>query len=93
MFSQAKGRDGKPLRWMNLESGLHHELPPDNLVHTFYLWRCADITSKVPGILGNAEDAEMYKVIAEKDTKCFYAKFFDPAEWLFTENTEVIYLR
>jgi len=80
MFSQAKGRDGKPLRWMNLgEWVAPYELPPDNLVHTFYLWRCADITSKVAGILGNAEDAEMYKVIAEKTRNAFMQKFFDPA--------------
>ena len=78
MFSQAKGRDGKPLRWMNLgEWVAPYELPPDDLVHTFYLWRCADITSKVAGILGKTEDAESYKKTADKTRNAFMKKFFD----------------
>jgi alpha-L-rhamnosidase len=56
-----------------------YELPPDNMVHTFYLWRCADITSKVAGMLGNAKEAEKYKETAERTRNGFMKEFFDPA--------------
>jgi len=92
MFSQAKGRDGKPLRWMNLgEWVAPYELPPDNMVHTFYLWRCADITSKVAGIMGKTEDVERYKATAEK-TGMLLCKCFLILRVALTGNTEVIYL-
>ena len=78
MFSQAKGRDGKPLRWMNLGDWVApYDLPPDNLVHTFYLWRCADITSKVAAIVGQTGDNEKYHDIAEKTRSGFMKRFYD----------------
>lgn len=79
MFSQAKGKDGKPLRWMNLGDWVApYELPPDALVHTFYLWRCSDITSKVATIVGQDGDAKKYREIAERTKGAFMKRFYDP---------------
>lgn len=79
MFSQAKGKDGKPLRWLNLGDWAQpFELPPDNMVHTFYLWRCADITALVAGVLGKTEDVKTYSAIAEKTKQAFHKRFYDP---------------
>jgi alpha-L-rhamnosidase len=81
MFSQAVGRDGKPLKWLNLGDWVPPtELPPDNLVHTFYLWRCADITSKVAAVLGKKSEDGFYAAIAEKTRQAFMKKFWDESK-------------
>jgi alpha-L-rhamnosidase len=78
MFSQALGPNGKPLRWLNLGDWVApFELPPDNMVHTFYLWRCADITSKVAKILGNETESGQYKDLAERTRAAFMQEFWD----------------
>jgi alpha-L-rhamnosidase len=81
MHSQATGLDGKPNRWMNLgDWSQPYELPPDNLVHTFYLWRCADITSKAGSILGNNDEAVKYAAIAEEARGAFIKRFWDESK-------------
>jgi len=79
MFSQATGKNGKPLRWLNLGDWAQpFELPPDNMVHTFYLWRCADLTAKSAEMLGKKVESEQYYAIAERTRKAFHKKFFNP---------------
>ncbi|MFC2126609.1 family 78 glycoside hydrolase catalytic domain, partial [Bacteroidota bacterium] len=78
MYSQAPGRDGKPLRWLNLgEWSAPGETVPDHLVHTFYFWRCTDLTAKAAKVLGKKEDAEKYAALAEHTWKAFHNKYFD----------------
>jgi alpha-L-rhamnosidase len=78
MHMQRTGRDGKVLKWFNLgEWVAPGKLPPDELVHTFYFWRCADITSKTAAILGNTAEAEKYKLLAEITKQAFHKKFYD----------------
>jgi alpha-L-rhamnosidase len=78
MFSQGLGKDGKPLKWLNLGDWVPPtELPPDNLVHTFYLWRCADITSRVAAVLGQKSEEEKYAAIAGRTKQAFMKKFWD----------------
>jgi alpha-L-rhamnosidase len=78
MFSQAPGRNGKPLRWLNLGDWVApFQLPPDKMVHTFYLWRCADITSETAKILGNKADAEYYRTLADRTRTAFMEEFWD----------------
>ncbi|MCY1720662.1 family 78 glycoside hydrolase catalytic domain [Prolixibacteraceae bacterium Z1-6] len=82
MFSQRVGRDGKVLKWFNLgEWVTPGELPADDLVHTFYFWRCADITAKTAKALGNSSEAKKYAVLAEQTRQAFHKRFYD-------ENTE-----
>lgn len=76
--SQAPSRD-KPNRWINLGDWVAPgKLPPDELVHTFYLWRCADITANTARILNKQADAEYFGKLAEKIRKAFQNRFYDP---------------
>jgi alpha-L-rhamnosidase len=78
MLSRALGPDGKPNRWMNLgDWSLPFEAPPDEMVHTFYLWRCSDITSRVASILGYREEAEKYSAITKRTRDAFMERFYD----------------
>lgn len=78
MFSKRVGRDGKVLKWFNLgEWVTPGNLPPDDLVHTFYFWRCANITAHTAKVLGRYEDAGKYADLAEQTRKAFWKRFYD----------------
>jgi alpha-L-rhamnosidase len=78
MFSKRTGNDGKVLKWYNLgEWVTPGALPPDEMVHTFYFWRCAELTSQAAKALGKAKDAEKYASLAEQTRVAFMKKFFD----------------
>jgi alpha-L-rhamnosidase len=77
MYSQAPDT-ARPNRWLNLGDWCAPgQLPPDNMVHTFYLWRCADFTAKTAKVLGKTEEADLYNKLAERTRSAFMAKFFD----------------
>jgi alpha-L-rhamnosidase len=78
MFSQRVGRDGNVLRWFNLgEWVTPGDLPPDDLVHTFYFWRCADLTAKSAEALGEISEAKKYTEMAESTRQAFYKRFYN----------------
>lgn len=78
MFSQRAGKDGKPLKWFNLgEWSAPGETVPDNMVHTFYFWRCADLTAQTAKALNKADEAKRYAELAEKTRQAFHKKFYD----------------
>ena len=78
MFSQAPN-PAKPNRWLNLGDWVAPvKLPPDDLVHTFYLWRCADLTAKSAKVLGRTAEVEEYSRLAERTRQAFWKRFFDP---------------
>ena len=77
MFSQAPDRN-KPNRWMNLGDWVAPDkLPKDEMVHTFYLWRCSDLTAKAAKALGEDKDESYYNELAEKVRSAFMRKYFD----------------
>ncbi len=77
MYSQAPDRK-HPNQWINLGDWCAPgKLPPDSMVHTFYLWRCADLTARTAAILGKTNDAGEYRKLAEKTRKAFQDKFYD----------------
>jgi alpha-L-rhamnosidase len=77
MFSQAPDT-AKPNTWLNLgEWAAAGKLPPSDLVHTFYLWRCADFTAKTARVLGYTEEEKNYRILAEKIKRAFQNKFYD----------------
>ena len=77
MFAQAPDPD-KPNRWLNLgDWAPASELPPDDMVHTFYLWRCADITAQTAAILGKTKEAKYYADLAEKTKNGFHKKYYN----------------
>jgi alpha-L-rhamnosidase len=78
MHSQVIGPDGKPNRWVNLgEWVAPGKLPPDEMVHTFYLWRCADLTSRTAKVLGKTSESQEYTALAEKTRNAFMTRFYD----------------
>ena len=78
MFSQRTGKDGKPLQWFNLgEWSAPGKTVPDNMVHTFYFWRCADLVAQAAKALNKTDEAKHYADLAESTRKAFYKKFYD----------------
>jgi alpha-L-rhamnosidase len=78
MFSKRVGKDGKVLKWFNLgEWVTPGNLPPDEMVHTFYLWRCADITAQTTKAIGKAEESKKYSDLAEKTRQAFWKRFYN----------------
>lgn len=79
MFSQRANALGVPLRWFNLGDWVPPgELVREDLVHTFYLWLCADITAKTAVVLGKNDEATQYAALAEQTRQAFYKRFFNP---------------
>ena len=78
MFSKRKGADGKILKWFNLgEWVTPGELPANDLVHTFYFWRCADFASKSAKVLGKSDEAKKYADLAESTKQAFHKRFYN----------------
>ena len=75
---QQMPRADRPNNWMNLGdwSG-PGQLPPNEMVHTFYLWLCADVTAKTAQALGNTAEAKEYAELADKTRQAFQKKFYD----------------
>lgn len=86
MFSQAPDTSN-PNRWLNLGDWCAPgDLPPDDMVHTFYLWRCADFTSKAAQVLGYTNEAKEYADLAEKTKKAFHNEFYDEEKGTYGAN-------
>ena len=86
MFAQAPDKN-KPNEWMNLGDWCSPgKLPPNNMVHTFYLWRCADLTAKAAKALGHKSEWLYYNQFAEKTKKAFQQKFFDKEKKSYGPN-------
>jgi alpha-L-rhamnosidase len=78
MYSRRVGKDGKVLKWFNLGDWVAPgNLPPDEMVHTFYFWRCADLTAQAAKALNKSGEANEYAALAEKTRQAFYKRFFD----------------
>ncbi len=78
MLSRIGGLDGKPNYWANLgEWCAPYELPSDELVHTFYLWLCADITARAAAVLETGDGAE-FETLAVQVRDAFHKKFYNP---------------
>jgi alpha-L-rhamnosidase len=78
MHSQRTAKNGSVLKWYNLgEWVAPGPTVPDEMVHTFYLWYCASITSKTARILGREQEARIYERLADHTRSAFHARFFD----------------
>lgn len=66
-------------RWLRLgEWVAPYGLPANHLVHTYFLWRCADVTSKAAGVLGKRDDEKRYRRLAEDVKAAFHKKYYNP---------------
>ncbi|MBW8325406.1 MAG: glycoside hydrolase family 78 protein [Prolixibacteraceae bacterium] len=80
MFSRAPN-PSNPNQWLNLGDWCAPgKLPADEMVHTFYLWRCADFTAQTASVLGKTDEASRYKKLAEKTKAAFQNKYYDKAK-------------
>lgn len=78
MLSQCKNYKDEEVKWYNLgEWVAPGKTVPDEMVHTFYLWYCADITARSARALGSDQEAAQYAEIADKTKRAFHARFYD----------------
>ncbi len=78
MFSQRKNLKGEEVRWYNLgEWVAPGETVPDDMVHTFYLWYCADITARTASALEKPQEASEYAEFADKTKQAFHRRFYN----------------
>ncbi len=68
----------EPNYWLNLgDWAPAFAIPLEELVHTFYLWRCADYTAKAAETIGNVTDFRYYSELAKRVKGAFHRKFYD----------------
>ena len=85
MFQQKTGPEGNSLYWLNLgDWSPAYGLPKDELVHTFYLWYCAELTARAARVLEDhsfemnvVEDSYSYRELAQRTREAFHRKFYD----------------
>lgn len=67
----------EPNYWLNLgDWAPAFGLPTNELVHTFYLWRCADFTARAAKALNNQVDFIYYSKLADNVKAAFHRKFY-----------------
>ena len=79
MFSQrANLNSDAPVYWLNLgDWAPAFNIPSEELVHTFYLWRCADFTAKAAKALDQHDDFTYFSNIVDNVKNAFHKKFYD----------------
>jgi alpha-L-rhamnosidase len=79
-------------QWKNLGDWLPpRELPRGELVHTFYLWTCADIASTIAKKLGHEAEAEEFAALRDKTAAAFHKAFYDPATGSYGKHGSNVY--
>ncbi|MBR2606520.1 MAG: alpha-L-rhamnosidase N-terminal domain-containing protein [Bacteroidaceae bacterium] len=69
-----------PNPWKNLGDWLPpHQLPRNELVHTFFLWMCADIAASTAEKLGRTAEAEEFTQLRDRTAAAFHKEFYDPS--------------
>jgi alpha-L-rhamnosidase len=86
MLSQAPDA-AKPNQWLNLGDWAPAvKLPPNDMVHTFFLWRCADFTAKTAKALGKNNEADEYNKLAERTKAAFQNKYYEKEKGTYGPN-------
>ena len=86
---QKRANVGKsePNYWFNLGDWCPpYGLAKDDLVHTFYLWHCADITAKAAHVLGRTDEEQKYREIADKTRESFHRAYYDEQNGTYGES-------
>lgn len=91
MLSKApKGRE--PVYWMNLGDWCPpYENPSDELVHTYFMWRCMDFTARTAKALKLPEEEKKYNRMAEEVKKAFHKKFYDAKKGSYGDYGSNVY--
>lgn len=68
----------KPCYWFNLGDWVGpYGMPSDEVVHTFYLWLCAENTAQAARVLGKSGDYDTCRALAERTKEAFHRKYYD----------------
>lgn len=87
MLQARKDKNGKELKWFNLgEWCAPYNTPERGLVHSYYLWKCADYTARAAKVLGLNEDAAVFSDLAENTAEAFHRKFYNPSTRSYGNN-------
>ena len=71
-------QDSNP--WKNLGDWLPpHTLPRNELVHTFFLWMCADIAASTAEKLERTAEAKEFTALRDRTAAAFHKEFYNPA--------------
>lgn len=72
---------GEVCYWFNLGDWTPpYKMPADEIVHTFYLWLCAENTALAAKTLGYDADYKKYHDIAESVKEAYHKKFYNANE-------------
>jgi alpha-L-rhamnosidase len=66
-------------------------IPLEELVHTFYLWRCADFTARAAKALNRRDDQSYFSNIANDANAAFHKKFYDAENKTYGDYGSNIY--
>ena len=79
MYSQRTNvNSDKSNYWMNLgDWAPAYQIPPEELVHTFYLWRCSDFTARAAKALKQQDDYIYFSKVASDVKAAFHKKFYN----------------
>ena len=82
MFQQKLNQETKEVGyWFNLGDWVPpFEMPKDEIVHTFYLWLCAENTALAAQVLKKTDEMAHFHNIAEKVKVAFHKKFYNEQE-------------
>jgi len=82
MFQQKLNQETKEIGyWFNLGDWVPpFEMPKDEIVHTFYLWLCAENTTMAAQVLKKTDEMAHFHQIAEKVKAAFHKKFYNVEE-------------
>ena len=79
MFQQKTDHNSdRPNNWLNLGDWVPpFQNPSQEVVHTFYLWLCADYTARAAKALNRQDDIVYFTTIANNVKEAFHRKFYD----------------
>ncbi|MCR5179782.1 MAG: glycoside hydrolase family 78 protein [Bacteroidaceae bacterium] len=79
MHQQMKNFEtGDVCYWLNLGDWVPpFAMPADEIVHTFYLWLCAQNTAQAAQVLGDTEGYDSCRALAQQTWRAFHRKFYD----------------
>lgn len=84
IMHQQMTSNGKVIQWKNIADWCPpYGYPTDALVHTYFLWRCADYTARTATTLGHVDDAATYRQLAERTRQAFIKRFWQPDSLTF----------
>ena len=78
MFQKRKNAiDGSDCYWMNLGDWVPpYQLPADDKIHTYMLWRCADRMAKMAKVMGNSADEKHFADIAARTAEAYNSAYY-----------------